>query len=93
MNEVAKRDKEMAEAQLGYATISAPFDGVDRRAKHQSRRFRSKRHDGPNAAADFRRPGRSGDHFDGSARRVCPVCELAAPTRNFASAIYSRTAR
>ena len=28
MNDVAVRDKEMAEAQLSYATISAPFDGV-----------------------------------------------------------------
>lgn len=28
MDEVAKRDKDMAEAQLSYATISAPFDGV-----------------------------------------------------------------
>ena len=28
MKDVAARDKEMVEAQLGYATISAPFDGV-----------------------------------------------------------------
>ncbi len=28
MKDVAVRDKEMVEAQLGYATISAPFDGV-----------------------------------------------------------------
>jgi hypothetical protein len=28
MYDVGLRDKEMAEAQLGYATISAPFDGV-----------------------------------------------------------------